>query len=293
MTKSGYIALIGRPNVGKSTLLNALLGQKISITTDKPQTTRWQILGIKTLEHAQLIYVDTPGVHEAKNQAINRYMNKIAYTMMQDADVIVIVQDITRFLPEDELVLRALDNITKPTILVLNKIDKLNDKVEILPKIAQYEQNNKFSAIVPLSALRIDNVSGLERTIIELLPEGPLLFPEGQVTDKSIKFQLAEMIREKMIQVTGDELPYVTTVEIEQMKDEPKLVTIHALIWVERQGQKVIVIGNKGARLKKIGTLARYEMEARLAKKVMLKLWVKVKADWTDDEKALKQFGYD
>lgn len=293
VTKSGYVAIIGRPNVGKSTLLNSLLGEKISIISPKPQTTRFQILGIKTVGSAQIIYIDTPGMHRDEKRAMNRYMNRIANSVMLDADVIVFMIDALSWRNEDENVLQKLKQIDKPIILAINKIDLLNDKSELLPIITKLKDKLAFKHIVPISAEESINTEALEEEIAKLLPEGPQLFPEDQITDKSMRFQVAEIIREKLIQTTEEELPYTTTVEIEQFQESEKLIEISAIIWVERHGQKVIVIGKKGARLKKIGMQARREMEKRLNKKVFLRLWVKIKENWTDDEKALRNLGYE
>lgn len=291
--KSGYVAIIGRPNVGKSTLLNCLLGEKVSITSPKPQTTRWQILGIKTLPDTQIIYIDTPGLHREQKRAMNRYMNRVASSVIPDADVIIFVVEATGWYGEDDLALKKLGDADKPVVLVLNKIDLLKNKAELLPIIDKLKSKFQFAHIVPISAMDKENIQSLETEITRLLPEGPQLFPEDQVTDRSLRFQAAEIIREKLIQVTEEELPYATTVEIEQFKEEEKLVEINAIIWVERQGQKVIIIGKKGARLKKIGIKARHEIEKLVGNKVFLRLWVKVKEHWTDDDKALRSLGYE
>ncbi len=293
VTKSGFVAIIGRPNVGKSTLLNSLIGEKISIISDKPQTTRWQILGIKTLNHAQIIYVDTPGLHREEKRAMNRYLNRIASAVILEADVIVFMIDVASWRSEDEMVLKKLHDAAKPVILVLNKIDLLNDKAELLPIIDKLKSKFHFTHIIPISAIENINTPHLEEEIAKLLPEGPQLFPEDQITDKSVRFQVAEIIREKLIQVTEEELPYTTTVEIEQFQPGEKLTEISAVIWVERPGQKIIIIGKKGARLKKVGTQARREIEKLLNTKVFLRLWVKIKENWTDDERALRSLGYE
>ncbi|TAK73035.1 MAG: GTPase Era [Gammaproteobacteria bacterium] len=294
ITSSGYVAIVGRPNVGKSTLLNALLGEKVSITSPKPQTTRWQILGIKTRGEAQLIYIDTPGLHREEKRAMNRYLNRIASATILEADVIVFMIDATRWGGEDEMVLKKLQQTDKPIILAINKIDLLVDKAALLPLIDKLKNKLPFAHVIPISALKEDNIEHLEAEIAQLLPEGPAFFPEDQLTDKSVRFQVAEIIREKLIQATEEELPYTTTVEIEQFTEGEKLTEIGAVIWVERQGQKIIIIGKKGARLKKIGTQARREIEKLLDnKKVFLRLWVKVKADWTDDERAMRSLGYE
>lgn len=291
--KSGYVAIVGRPNVGKSTLLNGLLGEKVSITSPKPQTTRWQVLGIQTRDDAQIIYIDTPGMHTEEKRAMNRYMNRVASSVLLDADVLVFVIDATYWHREDELVLKKLQSLDKPVILVLNKIDLVKDKAELLPLIDKVQSKLDFAAIVPISAMKQENTNHLEDEIAKLLPEGEQLFPEDQLTDRSVRFQVAEVIREKLIILTDEELPYTTTVEIEQFKEGEKLTEISAVIWVEREGQKIIVIGKKGARLKKVGILARRDIEKMLDAKVFLRLWVKVKENWTDDDKALRGLGYE
>jgi GTP-binding protein Era len=290
---SGFVAIIGRPNVGKSTLLNCLIGEKVSITSPKPQTTRWQILGIKTLHHAQIIYIDTPGMHRDEKRAMNRYMNRIASSVILDADVIVFMIDATSWRGEDEMVLKKLQESTKPVILAINKIDLLKDKGELLPLIDKLKDKFNFAHIIPISAMDAVNTKHLEDEIARLLPEGPQLYPEDQLTDRNVRFQIAEIIREKLIQATEEELPYTTTVEIEQINQNEKITEIGAVIWVERQGQKIIIIGKKGARLKKIGIQARREIEKLVGTKVFLRLWVKIKENWTDDDKALKSLGYE
>lgn len=291
--KSGYVAIVGRPNVGKSTLLNGLLGEKVSITSPKPQTTRWQVLGIQTRDDAQIIYIDTPGMHTEEKRAMNRYMNRVASSVLLDADVLVFVIDATYWHREDELVLKKLQSLEKPVILVLNKIDLVKDKADLLPLIDKVQSKLDFAAIIPISAMKQENTDHLEDEIARLLPAGEQLFPEDQLTDRSVRFQVAEVIREKLIILTDEELPYTTTVEIEQFKEGEKLTEISAVIWVERPGQKVIVIGKKGARLKKVGILARRDIEKMLDAKVFLRLWVKVKENWTDDDKALRGLGYE
>lgn len=293
MTRCGYVAIIGRPNVGKSTLLNCSLNKKVSITSPKPQTTRWQVMGIKTEYQAQIVYIDTPGLHQDEKRAINRYMNRMASAVIPDADVIVFVIDAQGWQKEDELVLERLKQARAPIILAINKIDTLKDKSVLLPLIDKVKAKFSFTHIVPISAQKKENIALLGEKVIDLLPENPYFFPEDQVTDKGERFQVAEIIREKLIRLTEQELPYTTTIEIEQYKTAEKLIEISAIIWVEREGQKAIVIGKKGERLKKIGTLARKEMEALLKQKVFLRLWVKVKEHWTDDEKALKSLGYE
>ncbi|MBX3708805.1 MAG: GTPase Era [Gammaproteobacteria bacterium] len=291
--KSGFVAIIGRPNVGKSTLLNYLIGEKISITSPKPQTTRWQILGIKTLKHTQIIYIDTPGLHREEKRAMNRYMNRIANAVILDADVVVFMIDAVSWRGEDEMVLKRLQEAEKPVILAINKIDLLKDKSELLPFIDKLKDKFNFTHIIPISAIEGKNAHLLEEEIAKLLPEGPQLYPDNQMTDKNVRFQIAEIIREKLIHATEEELPYATTVEVEQFEQSDKLTNIGVVIWVERHGQKVIIIGKKGARLKKIGMQARREIEKLLDHKVFLRLWVKVKENWTDNDKALKSLGYE
>ncbi len=294
ISRCGYVAIIGRPNVGKSTLLNALLGTKVSITSPKPQTTRFQILGIKTEGASQIIYIDTPGLHQTEQNAMNRYMNRLASAVIPDAEVLVFVVEALRWTEEDNLVLSKLKAATAPVLLVVNKIDLLADKKELLPYLAEVKDKFSFSQIIPISAERSENLTHLEKEIEKFLPEGPHFFPDEQVTDKNLKFQVAEIVREKLIQATEQEVPYATTVEVEDWKTEEKenRSEISVLIWVERDGQKRIVIGKKGERLKWIGIEARKEIEALLKQKVFLRLWVKVKDRWTDDDRALRQLGY-
>jgi GTP-binding protein Era len=291
--KSGYVAIIGRPNVGKSTLLNGLVGKKISITSRKPQTTRNQILGIKTIDGVQAVYIDTPGLHTNEKNSMNRYMNRLADSVIADADVIIFMIDATRWYKEDELILNKLKQDSAPVILVLNKVDLIKDKTTLLPLIEQLQSKFNFADIVPLSARKPANVHDLEKLIIKMLPEGPHLFPDDQVTDKSERFQAAELIREKLILATGQEVPYSTTVVIEEFKQEEKLLRISALIWVEREGQKPIVIGKNGERLKMIGTAARKDLEKLFNKKVFLQLWVKIKDDWTNNDTFLSSLGFE
>ncbi len=288
----GYVAIIGRPNVGKSTLLNRILGQKISITTRKPQTTRHQILGIKTTDAAQVVYVDTPGIHRGSKKAMNRYMNKAAASVINDVDVVVFVVDGMRWQEDDQAILEKLKLIDAPVILALNKLDKLDDREQLLPYIQQMSEKMSFKEIIPISATKGENIESLEAMVTSLLPASPAFFPEDQVTDKSERFVAAELVREKLMMRLGQEVPYSITVEIEQFKLEKKILHINALIWVERDNQKMIVIGKNGEMLKAVGKQARLEMEDMFEKKVFLKLWVKVKDKWADDERALQNLGY-
>jgi len=291
--RCGYVAIVGRPNVGKSTLLNHLLGQKISITSRKPQTTRHQVLGIKTEGHTQLVYVDTPGLHLDAGKAINRYMNRAASTAISDVDVVVMVVDRTAWTEEDEMVLEQVQGADIPAMLVVNKVDLLEDKKRLLPHLETLAAKGNFEAIVPVSALRNHNVEALEQRIVEFLPQADHFFPEEQITDRSQRFLAAEIVREKIMRQLGEELPYAVTVEIEEFSQEGEVIHISALILVERKGQKRILIGEKGSRLRQIGTEARQDMETLFDSRVMLHLWVKVKSGWSDDERALRSLGYD
>lgn len=290
--KCGYIAIIGRPNVGKSTLLNHILGVKLSITSRKPQTTRHQILGVKTSEQTQFIYVDTPGIHGGGKKAINRYMNKAASSVIHDVDVVLFIVRALHWTPEDQRVLDMFESVKKPVILVVNKVDMVPEKDQLLPYLQTLGEKFAFHNVIPLSALKGSNIDSLERCIEDLLPHNPAVFDEDSYTDRSLRFLAAEIVREKLIRELGEELPYASTVEIEQFKEEGGLTDINALILVETQGQKAIVIGAKGARLKSIGTKARKDLELLIGHKVMLRLWVKVKAGWSDSESALRSLGY-
>ncbi|PIE41004.1 MAG: GTPase Era [Gammaproteobacteria bacterium] len=292
-TRCGYVAILGCPNVGKSTLLNHLLGQKISITSRKPQTTRHRVLGIKTDEQVQIIFVDTPGIHKSEPKAINRYMNRAAVSAVNDVDAILLVVEAGRWTEEDEHVLAQLNTSKAPVILVINKIDKLEDKAALLPFIESLSGKYDFKTIVPVSALRNKQLDALEQEIQQCLPQSIHFFPEDQITDRSQRFMAAEIIREKIMRQLGQEVPYSMTVEIEQMKQKGKTWHLHALILVERPGQKNIVIGKQGQRLKSIGSEARKDIEQMLDSKVMLNLWVKVKGGWSDDERALRSLGFD
>ena len=290
--RCGYIAIIGRPNVGKSTLLNHILGVKLSITSRKPQTTRHQILGVKTAEHTQFIYVDTPGIHGGGKKAINRYMNKAASSVIHDVDVVLFVVRALHWTDEDQRVLELLQTVKTPVILVVNKVDMVTEKDQLLPYLQTLGEKRAFHDVVPLSALKGSNMPTLEKNIEKLLPCNPAVFDESSYTDRSMRFLAAEIVREKLIRELGEELPYESTVEIELFKEESGLTEIHAIILVESKGQKGIVIGAKGARLKSIGTKARKDLELLVGQKVFLKLWVKVKEGWSDSESALRSLGY-
>jgi GTP-binding protein Era len=290
--RCGYVALVGRPNVGKSTLLNRILGQKISITSRRPQTTRHRVLGIKTGRDAQLIYIDTPGIHDYSGRAMNRHMNRTASSVLIDVDVVVFMVDGCKWTRDDELVLSKLEAIDCPVILAINKIDLLANRAELLPRLQALGDKRAFEQVVPISASKGDNIQVLEDAIEQLLPEAPAMFPEDQVTDRPVRFLAAELVREKLFRKLGRELPYGLTVEIESFRTEAGVTHIHALIWVERKSQKSIVIGRQGRVLKEVGTEARKDIEALIDAKVNLKLWVKIKEGWADDERALHSLGY-
>ncbi len=292
--RAGYISIVGRPNVGKSTLLNELMQQKVSITSKKRQTTRHNIIGIKTEGNTQLVFVDTPGMHKGQDSAINRYMNRTASSALQDVDAIVFVVDKDVWNAEDEAVLERLKNVNCPVIIAVNKIDQLRSVNDLLPHVGRLSSLLPQAELVPVSALRGNNLDSLESLLIEKMPESPeFIYPEDQITDRSLRFMAAEIVREKIVRLSGDELPYQTTVEIEEYKETSKLVTISALVLVEREGQKRILIGEKGDRIKQIGCDARMDLEKLTDSKVMLNVWVKVKSGWSDDERALRSLGFD
>ncbi len=288
----GFIALIGRPNVGKSTLMNHLLKQKISITSRKPQTTRHRILGINTTEAGQAIYMDTPGMHNSEKRALNRYLNRTAETTLLGVDVIVWLIDGLSWHEYDEVIFKKLEQAGLPVILAVNKVDKVKDKDAILAFFAEAQHRFPFEHLVPISALKRTNLDQLETLIMSLLPESDLIYPEDQVTDRPERFLAAEIVREKLTRRLGDELPYALTVEIERYEELPVITKIYAIIWVERLTQKNIVIGTQGEMLKKVGTDARFDIEKLIAKKVYLQLWVKVKKGWSDSERALQSLGF-
>ncbi|AFT67115.1 MULTISPECIES: GTPase Era [Cycloclasticus] len=290
--KSGFVALIGAPNAGKSTLLNNILGQKISITSRRPQTTRHRILGIKTTEASQVVYVDTPGMHLGGKRALNKYLNKTADTSLMGVDVIVWVKDDMQWDAIDISILEKLKNEGAPVVLAINKIDKVADKESLLPFIQKISLEHDFQSIIPISALTGKQLGEFEQLLLTLLPEGELMFPEDQVTDSSERFMATEIIREKLIRRLGQEIPHSLSISIDQYKVEEKITRIHAVIWVERDGQKNIVIGDKGVGLKEVGTQARLDIEKMLESKVYLNLWVKVKKNWSDNERELISLGY-
>ncbi|AUX86792.1 GTPase Era [Acinetobacter tandoii] len=302
--RSGFVAIVGRPNVGKSTLMNHLLGQKLSITSRKPQTTRHKIVGIDSREKSQAVFVDTPGMHKKEVRAINKMMNRAASSALRDVNLVMFVLDADKWTQNDELVLEKLQNAEMPVILVINKIDTLENKNHALPLIQERAKLMNFAEIVPVSALRGANLEHLRDTIEKYLPFQPPMYSLDQLTDRSERFLASEIIREKIMRQLGEELPYDLTVQIESFRIEdavvhektgklkPACTYIDATIFVDRPGQKAIVIGEKGSKLKKIGMDARVDMEKMFEQKIMLTLWVKVKGGWSDDERALKSLGY-
>lgn len=292
-TRCGYIAIVGRPNVGKSTLLNSIMDQKISITSKKPQTTRHQLLGIKTRDQAQFLYVDTPGIHANEKKAINRYMNRNARSVIRDVDAVIFVVDRGSWNKEDELVAEALQGHSGQLIIAVNKSDLLESKNKLLPVLETLQKRFPEAEIVPVSALTAENIELLENLIVERIPYSEFYFPDDQITDRSERFMVAEIIREKLMRQLGDEVPYSASIQIDRFERTSKIVHIAATIFVEREGQKSILIGSGGSKLKRIGSDARIDIERLLDRKIMLTNWVKVKSGWSDSERALKSLGYD
>ncbi len=288
----GYVALIGRPNVGKSTLMNHMLGQKISITSRKPQTTRHRILGINTTEAGQIIYMDTPGMHRVEKKALNRYLNKTADTTLLGVDLVVWLIDGLSWHDYDEVIFNKLERAGLPVILAVNKVDKVKDKDSILAFFAKAQKRYPFTEMLPISALKGTNLESLEAVLLKQLPESELIYPEDQITDRPERFLAAEIVREKLTRRLGDELPYSMTVEIERFEEQKKITKIYAIVWVERDSQKNIVIGKQGEMLKKVGTDARIDIEKLIDKKVYLQIWVKVKKGWANNERALHSLGF-
>ncbi|VAW78908.1 GTP-binding protein Era [hydrothermal vent metagenome] len=291
--RCGFVALVGRPNVGKSTIINRLVGQKISITSRRPQTTRHRILGIKTDAQSQIIFVDTPGMHANQPRAMNRYLNRAAFDSLADVDVAVFVVEGTRWQNDDDWILERLKNLSCPVIAAVNKIDHVDNKELLLPALQALSSRFEFAEIIPVSARKGDQLQQLEAAVLARLPEAPPFYNKDQVTDRSERFLAAELVREKLFRKLGEEIPYGLTVEIESFKQEKRALHIHALIWVEKTSHKPIVIGNKGQRLKEVGREAREDMQVAFDQKVFLQLWVKVKEGWADDERALQSLGYD
>jgi GTP-binding protein Era len=290
--RCGHVAIIGRPNVGKSTLINRLVGQKFSITSRKAQTTRHRLLGIKSTAAAQIIYVDTPGLHAGAGRALNRYMNRAASGALVGVDLVLFLVEAGNWTEGDSHVLERLADVEAPIIVAVNKVDRLSDKQTLLPFIDELSKRAEFRDVVPISALHGSNTERLEHVLVDALPAGPSLYDEEQFTDRSERFLAAEMVREKLTRCLGQELPYRLSVEIEAFQHDEALLKIGAIIWVERSSQKGIVIGRQGRVLKAVGSEARKDMEALFGKKVFLELWVKIKQGWSNDEQALQRLGY-
>lgn len=299
--RAGHVAVIGRPNVGKSTLVNALVGAKISIVSNRPQTTRHRLLGIASFGHGQLLLLDTPGIHggheRASSSAMHRWMNRAARGALEGVDAAVLVVEANRWDEDDALALQALRDADVPVVLAVNQIDRIKDKSALLPFLAQVSQGRDFAAVHPISALKRQGLESLVDSLLALLPEQPPLHGQDEITDKSQRFLAGELLREQLMRQLGAELPYATTVEIEQFLEDTStragmLLRIGAVIWVEREGQKAIVIGKGGARLRAIATSAREQMERLFDTKVFLETWVRVRNGWSDDEAALRMLGY-
>ena len=290
--RAGFVAVIGRPNVGKSTLVNALVGAKVSIVSPKPQTTRHRLLGVATFQDGQIVLVDTPGIHREQSRAMNRMMNRAARGAVADVHVAVLMVEAGKWTEEDGLAYDALANADVPIVLVINKVDKLADKGRLLPFIAKITQDRNFVSVHPVAARKQDGLRPLVTSLMALLPESPPLFGEDEITDKSERFLAGELVREQLMLRLGQEVPYSTTVEIENFEETEKLLSIAAVVWVERESQRPIVIGKGGLLMKQISTGARLGMEKLFGKKVFLEVWCRVREGWSDDEAALRRFGY-
>ena len=289
---AGYVAVIGRPNVGKSTLVNALVGAKVSIVSNRPQTTRHRLLGIATFPEGQLLLVDTPGIHREQKRAMNRIMNRAARGALEGVDAALLVVVAGRWDEEDGLAFDALREAGVPVVLVVNQVDRIKDKTTLLPYLQTVTEGREFAGVVPLSALKRKGLEQLVSTVLPLVPVQDALYGEDEITDKSQRFLAGELVREQLMRQLGNELPYATTVEIESFTVDGTMLRIGAVIWVEREGQKAIVIGKAGSRLKEISTKARMGMERLFEAKVFLETWVRVREGWSDDEAALKALGY-
>jgi GTP-binding protein Era len=289
--RCGFAALVGRPNVGKSTLLNALVGQKVSIVTPRPQTTRHRIVGLVQLPHAQIAFVDTPGLHSQARRALNKAMNRTAAAALEDADVVVFVVEALVWNPEDELVLKRIARSGRPALVAVNKIDRVRPRERLLPYLGELDRRHGFLALVPVSALKESNLDDLRDSIAAHLPPSPPLFPDGELTDRGLQFRIAEMIREKLTLELNQEVPYGIAVEVQKLAEEDGRLTVEAAIWVDREGQKPIVIGARGERLKRVGTSARLALNGLLGRRLHLNLWVKVRENWADNARALRELG--
>ena len=288
----GYLALIGRPNVGKSTLLNRFVGQKLSITASKPQTTRHRVIGISTQGDTQMLFVDTPGIHSGGKRALNRVLNRTALSAITDTDCVLCLFEPFGLQTDDQVIIKQLGDASVPIVAVVNKIDKIKHKAELLPRLAELQSYDFAQEIVPVSAYSKDSVENLRRILAKYLPEQEFIYPEDQLTDRSERFFAAELVREQLTRLLGQELPYALSVEVERFEIVDACYQVNVLIWVERDSQKGIVIGKNGSRLKEIGKYSREAMQTLFDSKVHLQTWVKVKQGWADDEKALRSLGY-
>lgn len=290
--RAGTIAVLGRPNVGKSTLVNAMVGAKVSIVSPRPQTTRHRLLGIASFPEGQLVLVDTPGIHGQQKRAMNRMMNRAARGAVEGVDAAMLVIEAGRWTDDDSLAYQALKASGVPCVLVINKVDKFPDKGALLPFMAEVTREREFSSVYPLSALKKRGLDGLVKTLLQLVPEAEAMYPDDEITDRSERFLAGELVREQLMTRLGEELPYSATVEIEKFELDGEMLRIAAVVWVEREGQKPIVIGKGGERLKAISTGARIGMEKLFGRKVFLETWCRVREGWSDDEAALRRFGY-
>ncbi len=291
--RCGYVAVVGRPNVGKSTLINSLMGSKVSIVTAKPQTTRHRIIAVQTTDTAQILFVDTPGMHRNAGKAMNRLMNRTAVSALMDADLVLFVIEASRWTEEDDDVLKRVRDSGLAAIALLNKVDTVHPREAVLERLSELSERHDFAEMIPISAKKGDNINVLLEKIPAYLPESPPLFPEEMRTDRSREFHAAEVIREKLTLMLHQELPYGLTVQIERYVEEDARLAIDAIIWVERDSQKGIVVGKGGSRLKQVGTAARVELKKQLQQSVHLELWVKVKQNWADNERDLHTLGFD
>ncbi len=290
--RSGYAVLLGRPNVGKSTLLNRLLGQKLAITSHKPQTTRHRILGIRSQDDGQIVFVDTPGLHQRGDKAMNFYLNRTAHSALLDVDMVLFVVQAMAWTDEDELVLKTIADTGLPAIAVVNKVDLIEPKDKLLPFMELLSQRHAFSEIIPVSATSGDNAESLATAVLARLPEGEAIFPDDQISDRSERFFAAELLREQLIRRYHRELPYAVTVEIERFEEEAGRYRIGAVIWVEREGQRAILLGKNGQAMKETATAARKAMNDFFQTRVHLDVWIKVKKSWSSDEATLNRLGY-
>ena len=291
--RCGFVAVVGRPNVGKSTLINSIMGSKVSIVTAKPQTTRHRILAVHTTEEVQVLFIDTPGLHRTSGKAMNRVMNRTAVSALSDADLVLFIIEASRWTEEDDDVLKRIVDSGIPCIALLNKVDTIHPREALFEFLSAMAERHDFAEIIPVSAKKGDNLDALLEKIPEFLPESPALYPEAMRTDRSREFHAAEVIREKLTLMLHQELPYGLSVQIERFAEEDERIAINAIIWVERDSQKGIVVGKGGSRLKQVGTAARVELKAQLGRSVHLELWVKVKENWADNEKDLHALGFD